>query len=76
MTSDEILSFLGYSTRVTYEDIKNIDRNILNKFIRETSDSYRIEVIFDAVLGHNDQITMTGIGEERRRCGWGRSVRR
>ena len=58
MTSDEILSFLGYSTRVTYEDIKSIDRNILNKFIRETSDSYRIEVIFDAVLGHNDQITM------------------
>ena len=58
MQSNEALSFLGYSTKITYEDIKSIERNVLNQFIRETNDNYRLEVIFYAVLGHNNQITM------------------
>ena len=58
MQADEKLSFLGYSTNVTYEDIKSIERSVLNKFIRETTDCFRVQMIFYAVLGHNDQITM------------------
>ena len=58
MQTEEILSILSYSTRFTYEDLKRIDRNVLNKFIKETTDSYRIELIFFASLGHNNQLTM------------------
>ncbi len=58
MPNDEMLSFLSYSNKITYEDLMKIDPDYLSKFIKEIADTRRVEVIFYAALGHSNQLTM------------------
>ncbi len=57
MKKEEMLSFLDYATRIQYSDVEKMDRRLLIEYIKNVSDTYKVELIFYAVLGHDNELT-------------------
>ena len=57
MKKEEMLSFLDYATKIQYSDIQKMDKKLLMEYIKTTTDTYKIELIFHAVVGNDNELT-------------------
>ena len=57
MKKEEMISFLDYATKIQFSDIQKMDRKLLMEYIKTTSDTFKVELIFQAVLGHDNELT-------------------